>query len=109
VSLPVKEVLKPMLDAVRASLAKDWKKVERYAKPEFDRLARSLRDIAALAAEGAISAAEARSLLSIHRNTTRTVLLTVEGMGVIAVEKAINAALGAVKDAVNRAAGVTVL
>ncbi len=108
-SLPVKDLSKPMLDAVRASLAQDWKKVEHYAQPEFNRLARSLADIATLAAEGAISAAEARSLLSIHRNTTRTVLLTVEGMGVIAVEKAINAALGAVKDAVNRAAGVTLL
>lgn len=52
---------------------------------------------------------QAQALLQIHRNTTQTVLLTIEGLGVIAVENAINAALSAVATAVNKAAGLALL
>ena len=66
-------------------------------------------DIGKLTANGEISAAEAKALIAIHKNTTRTVLLTVQGLGLLAVEKAVNAALGSVKDAVNGAVGVALL
>ena len=37
------------------------------------------------------------------RNTAQIVLLTIEGLGIITVEKAINAAMKVVKDTVNEA------
>lgn len=105
----VAELVASMLNAAKGSLGKDWPKARDFAESELPKLARSLADIGGLLAQGKITEVEARSLLEIHKNTTRTVLLTVKGLGLLAVENAINAALGAVKDAVNGAVGLALL
>lgn len=107
--LKISEILTPMLAAAKKSLGTDWPKVKDYGEPELKRLAQSLVDIARLTATGKANSVQAKALLRIHRNTTMTVMLTIEGMGVIAVENAINAALNAAKTAVNTAAGVAIL
>ncbi len=99
--LRLSELLESMMGAARESLAEDWPRARDHAKPEFKKLAQSLIDITRLAATGKVNRRQAAALLRIHRNTTLTVMLTVDGLGVIAVENAINAALGAVRDAVN--------
>lgn len=104
-SFTVAEILKPMMAAAKVSLAQDWGKAEDYAKPEMKRLAESLAAIARLYAAGKVNKRQAKALLRIHGNTTQTVLLTIDGLGVIAVEDAINAALGAARDTVNTAVG----
>lgn len=104
-SFTVAEILKPMMAAAKDSLAQDWGKAEDFAKPEMKRLAESLAAIARLVAAKKVNQRQAKALLRIHANTTQTVLLTVEGLGVIAVEDAINAALGAARDVVNGAVG----
>jgi hypothetical protein len=104
-TLSVAQLAAAMLDAARESLAASWPRIRDYAQPEFRRLAQSLVDITRLAAAERVTPAEARALLRIHRNTTLTVLLAIEGLGIVAVERAINAALGAVGDAVNGAIG----
>lgn len=105
----VAELSTSMVQAAKGSLAKDWRKVRGFAEPELKKLATSLQDIVRMTATGEITELEARSLLEIHKNTTRTVLLTVEGLGLLAVENAINAALGAVREAVNGAAGLVLI
>jgi hypothetical protein len=100
--LSVSDLMNDMLGAVKASLGKDFSKAKDFAKPEFQRLARSLVDIAKLVAEKKVNQQQARSLLAIHRNTTQTVLLTIEGLGVIAVENALNAAFDVIRTTVNR-------
>ena len=107
--LAIADLVKTMLAAARTSLDEDWPKARDFAKPEFSKLAQSMLDIGKLFAEGKISDAEARSLLEIHKNTTRIVLLTVEGLGLLAVEQAINAALDSVKETVNGALGLALL
>lgn len=107
--LAIADLVKEMLAAFRGSLEEDWPKARDYAKPELTRLAQAMVDIGKLLAEGKITEAEARSLLEIHKNTTRIVFLTIEGLGLIAVENAINAALGAVKETVNGALGFVLL
>ena len=104
-SFTVAEIAGPMLAAAEQSLAKDWGKARDYAKPEMKKLATSLADIAKLVAREKVNRRQAKALLRIHRNTTQTVLLTIEGLGVIAVEDAVNAALGAARDVVNTAVG----
>jgi len=44
-----------------------------------------------------------------QKNTTRAVMLAVEGMGLVLIEEAINAALKAVKDVVNAALGFALI
>ena len=99
--LRVSELLESMMGAARESLSDDWPRARDYAKPELKKLAQSLIDITRLAASGKVNRQQAKALLRIHRNTTLTVMLTVEGLGVIAVENAINAALEAVRDTMN--------
>jgi hypothetical protein len=108
-ALPVGPLVESMVAAARASLGRDWSKARAFAEPQFDNLARSLVSIGELTLEGTITAQEAAALLEIHKNTTRIVLLTVRGIGLLAAENAINAALGAVRDTVNRAIGFALL
>ena len=102
-SLKLRDILAPMVAAAKDSLSADWANVRDYAKPEFKQLAQTLVTITKLAARQKISAAEAKSVLNIHKNTALMVMLTVEGLSVIAGENAINAALKAVRDTVNKA------
>ena len=94
-----------MVAAASAALGKDWNAARTYAVPEFKRLAAVLTGIAEQTATGELTLAEARALLQIHQNTTRNVILAVQGLGLLAVENAVNAALGVVRDAINTAAG----
>ncbi len=102
-SLKIGDILASMVAAAKDSLSADWAHVRDYANPELKQLAQTLVDITKLAAHQKISAAEAKSVLHIHKNTALMVMLTIEGLGVIAGEKAINAALKAVRDVVNKA------
>jgi hypothetical protein len=102
--LSVSDLVTDMLGAAKTSLGKDFSKAKDFAKPEFQRLARSLVDIVKLVAEKKVNQQQAKSLLEIHRNTTKVVLLTIQGLGIIAVENAINAALDVVRTTVNKAA-----
>lgn len=98
-----------MLGAATKSLGADAKKASDFAQVEFSKLAQSLIDIVKLIESHKINEQQARALLQIHRNTTQIVLLTIKGLGIIAVENAINAALSSVATAVNKAAGFALL
>lgn len=108
-TLSASDLIQSMTKAAKDSLAKDWPKAKDYAEPEMKKLAQSLVDITGLAAQGKVNKQQAQALLQIHKNTTMMVLLTIKGLGIIAVEDAINAALSAVGDAVNAAAGLIIL
>jgi hypothetical protein len=108
-ALSVGVLVEKMVGAARGSLGRDWSKARAFAEPQFDNLARSLVNIGDLTAQGAITAEEAAALLEVHKNTTRVVLLAVKGIGLLAAENAVNAALGAVRDTVNGAIGFALL
>lgn len=108
-SIRASDLAKSMIATVRSSLGRDWKAARTFTEPELRRLARVLVDLGKLASSGQITEDEARSLLKIHRNTTETVMLTVKGLGVLAVENAVNSALGVVRDAVNTGFGIELL
>lgn len=108
-SLKLSDLISPMLAAAKGSLKKDWPKVKHYAEPEFKKLAQSLIDITKLLTTGELNGRQAKALFQIHRNTTQMVLLCIEGMGIIAVENAINSAIKAVRDIINTAAGIRIL
>lgn len=107
--LPIDDLAKAMIGAAKASLGRDWPKARAFAEPELERLARSLVNIGEMAAAGMITKEEAAALLDIHKNTTRMVILTVKGLGLLAAENAINAALAAVKAPLNAAVGIALL
>ncbi|MEZ5064237.1 MAG: hypothetical protein R3B81_05850 [bacterium] len=99
------ELARAMLAAVRESLGDDWKDAKDWATPEIQRMARVLVDIGKLVTQEKITPAEAKVLLRIHRNTMQTIMLTVKGLGLLATENAVNAAIDAIRDVVNGAVG----
>jgi hypothetical protein len=108
-SINVTEIATKMLAAIRKVFTKNWPKVEDYAETECKKLAETLAMIEKLRLQGKITEEEAKLQLQIQKNAARAVLLTLEGMGVLAAEEAINAALEVVGEAINAALGFTLI
>jgi hypothetical protein len=108
-ALNVKSLAGAMLEAAKGQLGSHWPEVKDYATSEARKTAETLAMIERLALTGQINATQAKALLRMQRNSAQAVLLTVEGLGLLTVESAINAALKAVRDTVNSAVGFVVI
>lgn len=108
-SINAEELAGNMLSAMQGVLSEKWPSIKEYGKSEAQKLAQSFVMIEALKASGQIDDEEAALHFSIQKNASRTVFLAIEGLGVLAVEQAINAALNVVKDTVNTAVGFTLI
>lgn len=101
--MDVGDLVKKMFEAFENSLADKWPEVKDYAEAEAKKMAESLIMIEKLVLTEQINEDQAKLHFQIQQNATRMVLLTIEGLGIIAVEEAINAALAVLKDSVNSA------
>lgn len=99
------KILGDMLGAAKSQLADKWPAVESLATSSIKTLAQSLVDIEEMSLKGTITKEQASLLLNMHKNTAKMVLLSVEVVGIVAAEQAINAALDVVKDAINNTIG----
>ena len=108
-SLEVNALADQLRGVLKTELRTDWPEIKEYAKTESAKLAQTLVMIETLRTVGKLSDQQAELHLQIQKNAMRSVLLTVEGLGLLAVEHAINAALGLVKDQVNAAVGFALL
>jgi hypothetical protein len=104
-SLNVSALGRDMLSAFMDVLKGKAPDIRRYAEAESKKMAQSIVMIEKLVVAGTINEEEPKLHLSIQKNAARTVFLTIEGLGIIAVQEAINAALDVVKDTVNKALG----
>lgn len=108
-SLNASELTMNMLSAVKGVLSEKWPEIKDYAESETKKLTESLVMIEKLKLTGRISDEQAKLHFDIQKNATRTVLLTTEGLGILAVEQALNAAFAVAKDTVNTALGFALL
>lgn len=108
-ALNAEKLSKAMLGAAKGKLDKNWPDIKEYARTEARKTAETLLLIERLALTGDINQAQAKALLRMQKASAQSVLLAVEGLGLLTAEAAINAALGAVKDAVNEAVGFIVI
>jgi hypothetical protein len=108
-AIDISNLIPKMLGAAQKVLVASWDEAKDYAETEFKKFSISLEDIGKLYAEGRISEQRAKLHIEFQKNAMQTVLLTIEGLGIIAVQNAINAAIDVVKDTVNRAIGFTLL
>jgi hypothetical protein len=108
-SLDTGELAEKMLAAFKGKLSAKWPKVKNYAETESKKLAENFAMIELLVVSGEINEEQARLHHKIQRNATRAVLLTVEGLGKVAVEQAINAAMDVLRDTVNGAVDFALL
>ncbi|MBL7790312.1 MAG: hypothetical protein JNL75_10830 [Chitinophagales bacterium] len=103
------QLTKDMLEAAKGVLTTQWKEVKPFAEKEMKSFAENIKLIAKLKAEGKITEEQALLYLDIQKSTMRVVLLTIEGLGILAVENAINEAINAIKSTVNKAIGWEIL
>ena len=97
-----------MIDAARATLGKRGPALA-TAEIELRRLAGALADIGALLATGAIDQERAQTLANIHRLSVRSVLRSVEGLGLLAADQALQAVTGVAAATLNRIVGFKLL
>lgn len=108
-SLDIEDLGKKLLSAMQGSLSEAWAKAEAFAKPEAQKIAQTIVSIEASHLAGKITEEQARLLLEMQKNASRAVILAVQVIGLVAAEKAINDALSAVKDLVNKAVGFVLI
>lgn len=108
-AVDISNLIPQMLGAAQKEIVTSWNDAKDYSETEFKKFAISLADIGKLYADGKISEKRAKLLIEFHKNAMQNVLLTIEGLGILAVQNAINAAISVVKDTVNSAIGFTLL
>ena len=108
-SLDVGEIVSKMRVAFKGKLSDKWPEIKDYAEAESKKLAVNFAMIEKLKLSGEITEEQVKLHHAIQRNATRSVLLTVEGLGLIAVEQAMNAAMDALKQTVNEAIGFSLV
>lgn len=108
-SLDATKLGKDILAAFNSALGDKWPDIKEYSESEAKKLAQTLVMIEVLKASGKINKEQAALHLEMQKNATRMVLMTIEGLGILAAEAAISAALNDVKDIVNTAIGFTLL
>lgn len=108
-NIDVQQILTSMLGAAQGVFGEKWPDIKDYAETEFEKLAKTLVLIETLKLKNQISEGEASVLLEMQKNTARAVMLTLQGMSLLLVEQAVNAALAIVRDTVNTTLGFTLL
>ncbi len=108
-ALSIPELVKDMLNASKPVLKNYWKEVKPFAEKESRSFAQNLVMIEKLKLTGDLTEKEAKLHVKLQTNSFRTVLLAIEGLGIIAVENAINAAIGAIRKTVNTSLGWAIL
>jgi len=108
-SLDVGDLASKMFEAFKGELSEKWPDVKDYAETESKKLAENFVMIERLRLSGNITEEQAKLHHDIQKNASRAVLLTVEGLGLIAVEQAINTAMDVLRDTVNQALNFALL
>ncbi len=98
-------LIKAMLAAADDDLRPGGAVAREYAELEFRKLLLVIQSIRKLRDQGQITKDEAKLLVELQRNAMRSVLLTRQGLGILEAERAINAAMRAIRAAANAAIG----
>jgi hypothetical protein len=103
------KLIQDMSVAVAGKLANNWNEVQPFAEKEVKSFAETIKLIENLKEEGKITEEQAKLYIDMSKSSMRTVLLTNEGLGLLATEAAINAAIDVIRSTVNTAIGLTIL
>lgn len=97
-----------MMAAAKTELSTaKWRLVREYAEIEFQNLQTTALKLAEMFAAGRINEERAQLHIQLQQASFKTMLLTVQGVGLVEVEKMLNAAIRAVLAVVNSKVGFT--
>ena len=103
--LDVRSLGTTMIDAARNATPDRWSAMRALGEPELRRLAQSIARVQQRYAAGEIDRKRATQLIVMHRDTTISVMKTVEGFGLKTARDAVDAAANAAGAIVNRLVG----
>jgi hypothetical protein len=99
--LNIPELLERMLEAAAEPLQDHFDEAKDFAQQSFKSILENAELVATKTAAGDITEEQAKILLRMQITSAQTVLLTIEGIGLLAAQRAVNAAIQVVKDLVN--------
>lgn len=105
----INETLQGMLSAAQGVLSKEWPNIQSFAVNEFKKIAQDAELLALMTLAGQIPEEQAKLLLQMQINASKSVLLTIEGLGLLMVEAAFNAAMAVLSTAVSKTIGVVLI
>lgn len=108
-SINVDQLAASMVRAAQGAFGEKWPAARNYAESEFRRIAEALAYIEAQRAVKLMSDEKAIMHFNMQKNTARVTMYALQGLSVLAVEAAINAALDAVKTTVNTTLGLKLI
>lgn len=103
------EVFNAALMAMRGVFDDRWPKVRAFAQAESKAFLANMAEIQKMKLEGEIDEDEAATLTRMHTRSMEAVLVAVEGVSIALAEQAVNAAIIAVRDQINKAIGWALL
>lgn len=108
-SLDWEILAKAMIEAAKEIFDQRWPDIRIFVEDEIKDFARAIARIAYRYKTGKLSKENAKALARAQIKSMEIILIAVEGMGIIMVEMAVNAAVDTVKTAVNSAIGFSLL
>lgn len=102
-NIDISALLTNMLNAAKEPLLKKWSEASGYAESEFKKIGEAILFIEKQRLLGKMTEEQAKLHLEMQKNASRAILLAIEGLGILAVEAAINAALSVIRETVNTA------
>jgi len=108
-AIDASQLVSDMLKAAQDVLGRKWPDAKDYAETAFIEIGEAIVFIEMQRALGKMSIEKARLHLDIQKNASKSILLTLEGLGLVAVESAINEALRVIKDTVNTTLGFALI
>lgn len=108
-SIDVEVLAEQMLEAAKGVFDKKWPEVRKFAENETKNFVNNMKEIALWKANNEITEDEAKSLVGLHKRSMKMVFTALEGISLAMAEKAINAAIDVIRQAINTAIGWAIL
>ncbi|MBS7564753.1 hypothetical protein KHS38_10085 [Mucilaginibacter sp. Bleaf8] len=107
--LDAQALLEKMIPAAKDSLGHEWDMVSELAVSSLTTLSQNITNISEMAAHGTISVEKAQLMTDMQKSAFKTLLLSEEGLGLLAVEAALNAVIKVIRSIVNTTIGIAIL
>jgi len=104
-----KSLTDTILGTLKNSLGDKWQAIGSLATTSAKTLAHNLVEIEKMMVNKKITPEQAKLLFNMQKNALTTVLLSEEGLGLLAAEAAINDVLDAIKGIANKALGFALI
>ncbi len=108
-AINLEEILPPMIAAAKSTLNDNWPNAKDCAVSELKKIGENIIKVESLVVQEKISKETAQLHLEIQKNSTRNVLLSIDGVGLLLADQVIETSLSAVREIVNSAFGTSFL